>query len=279
VHFAAAAGTRVRVWDAGSGDLTAQARPLESFITAADFSHDGDHLVVSDRSGRVAVLDADDLGTVGHVVRFATPVSNLAAGPSGDVAVVLTGSRGPSDFWSGSSSHWSLVDLASGTTLREGDLGFDAGLLDFSPDGQHVAIAGQGGVLVVLDLATGEQVREPVAAHDSVVAVTYSPDGSRVLTSGDDATNGLWDGDTGELLARVVTPHRFTEAGFESDPHDVLIAPLWGGAVFRWDTDPDRAIAFACRAAGRDLSEAEWSEVFGDTPFRQTCPSADREPA
>ena len=118
------------------------------------------------------------------------------------------------------------------------DVGFDAGTVEASPDGTHVALGGRAGELMVLDLATDEPVREPVTAHDKVVDLTYSEDGSRLLTSGFDYKNALWDGRTGELLARVVTSQLVTEATFTGDGDTVLIAPLWAGAVFEWDTRP-----------------------------------------
>ncbi len=156
------------------------------------------------------------------------------------------------------------------------DVGFDAGTVEVSPDGTHVAVGGRAGELMVLDLSTDEPVREPVTAHDIVVDLTYSEDGSRLLTSGFDYKNSLWDGRTGELLARVVTPQLVTEATFTGDGDTVLIAPLWGGAVMEWDTRPEHAVEFACRVAGRDFTEEEWSEQFGDRPFQEICPTRTR---
>ena len=63
-----------------------------------------------------------------------------------------------------------------------------------------------------------------------------------------------------------------TEAAFSDERDTVLIAPLWAGAVYAWDTSPDHAVEFACRVAGRDFTEEEWADHFGDRPFRQTCP-------
>jgi WD40 repeat protein len=44
------------------------------------------------------------------------------------------------------------------------------------------------------------------------------------------------------------------------------------GVGYVWDPGPERAIEFACRAVGRDLTEAEWHNDFGDEPCRPTCP-------
>jgi hypothetical protein len=106
--------------------------------------------------------------------------------------------------------------------------------------------------------------------------VTYSPDGTRALTSSGDASDALWDGVTGELLALVATPERFTVAGFGADSQTVLTVGEFGGPVFRWDSRLERAVQFACRVAGRDFTDEEWSDHFGDRPDRPTCPQAGR---
>ena len=156
--------------------------------------------------------------------------------------------------------------------VREADLGFEARNVDFSPDGRHIAIGGGPDALEVLDATTGQPVSELTPRPFSVGEVTYSADGSRVLTSGDDASDALWDGVTGELLARVSMPERFTVAGFGDDADSVVIVAQQGGPIYLWDSRPERAVEFACRIAGRDFSENEWSEHFGKRPFQETCP-------
>lgn len=68
-----------------------------------------------------------------------------------------------------------------------------------------------------------------------------------------------------------MTSQLVTEATF-TDDHDTLIAPLWAGAVYEWDTRPAHAIQFACRIAGRDFTSTEWKEQFGSRSFQRTCP-------
>ncbi len=155
--------------------------------------------------------------------------------------------------------------------VREGDLGFPAGDLDFSPNGRHVAISGGPGALQVLDATTGQFARSAASAVPRPNWLTYSADGSRVLTSGGDALGALWDGDIGELLAHVATPERFTVASFGQDTAVVLIVGEFGGPILRWNTVPEHAAEFACRVAGRDITEAEWTDQFSDRPYQHIC--------
>lgn len=71
----------------------------------------------------------------------------------------------------------------------------------------------------------------------------------------------------------MVTSQLVTEATFTDDHDTVLIAPLWAGAVYEWNTRTAHALEFACRIAGRDFTPAEWQEHFVDRLFQQTCPS------
>ena len=90
VHFAVATGDAIDVWDARSGGLVAHGQAPGPEVTAVDYSADGTALVVGELSGRITLLD-QDLRPVGHPVQLGQPVSNVAAGPDGGSAVVLTG--------------------------------------------------------------------------------------------------------------------------------------------------------------------------------------------
>ncbi len=271
VHYALATGGEVRVFDARNEGVTAQSRPSGRYVSGLDYSTDGSRLVVGELSGRVTMLDAATLAPVGRAVRLDESIRSVSAGPDNHTAIALTGFEDASAFWVGHTTGWALVDLASGTVLNQGDLGFNARMVAASPDGRHAALGGGGGELLVLDTDTGEQLRPPVTAHNIVSSLNYSTDGDRILTSGLDATVALWDAETGRLLSRLTTPERLPQAGFGADEDSVLIAGLWGGAVYQWDPDSDYAVDFACRVAGRDLTAVEWRANFGDRPYQETC--------
>ena len=273
-HYALATAGEIQIWDARTGELTISGRPSGHHVSGIDYSTDGSRLVIGELSGRVTMLDPTTMNPVGRPVRLDQPVCCVSAGPNNHTAIALTGFYEASGFRVGSSTRWTLVDLTSGTIVEQGPLGINGRAVALSPDGRHAAVGGTGGQVIVLDLKTGESIRPPVIGHDdAVLTVTYSPDGQRLLTSGPDSAVGLWDGETGLPLARVVMPQRYNEAGFRSDPTSVLIAPLWGGPVYEWDTRVDSALDFACAVAGRDLTEGEWTEQFGDRPYQSVCPA------
>ncbi len=94
------------------------------------------------------------------------------------------------------------------------------------------------------------------------------------MTGARDGSVSLWDATTGELLGTVVMPVRATAtADFAADGRSAVIVSPFAG-VYVWDTSLDHALEFACRLAGRDLTQVEWQESFGDRPYEETCPAA-----
>jgi hypothetical protein len=46
----------------------------------------------------------------------------------------------------------------------------------------------------------------------------------------------------------------------------------YDGRVYRWETDLERAIDFACQMAGRNLTDEEWDEFLPAQPYQSVCP-------
>jgi WD40 repeat protein len=272
--YALPTGGDIRIWNAVTGDLVQSRTVSPPDIHTIDYSTDGRRLAIGELSGQVTMLDAATLSPVGHAVVLPEAVGRVSLGPDNSTAIALTGIVEASGFRDESITEWSLLDLDAGTVLDHGSLGFRAHLVDSSPDGRYAAIGGRDGELLVLDLDTGHAVRSPVRGHgqgSTLLSLVYSADGSQVLTTAGDSTAVLWNGRTGLVDAQVVTPLRSAAATFVTGGDDVLIAPEDEGPVFRWSPGIDDAIRFACTVAGRDLTEAEWRDVFLDRPYRHTC--------
>jgi WD40 repeat protein len=178
-----------------------------------------------------------------------------------------------------------VLDLEAGTVEARGLLGMATGSwLDISPDGRYAAVAGGSladrvdvtgadGMLAVIDLRAGRLVRPPVIAHQGVAfQLAYSPGGSRILTTGLDGTVALWDAARGRLLGRTALEGRpYAAAAFTADGHEARIVEWWSGQVWSWPLDLEPVVAFACRAAGRELTAEEWADNFGDRPYQRVC--------
>jgi WD40 repeat protein len=123
----------------------------------------------------------------------------------------------------------------------------------------------------VLDIESGRWLRPPEISGDNIVEVAYAPDGATFVGTGLGGTVSLWDGRTNTLLATARRSQTtWAAVEFLPDGHTVVIATLDGG-VHTWDTRPSTWMEFACTVAGRNLSTDEWSDAFGNRPYRETC--------
>jgi WD40 repeat protein len=142
-----------------------------------------------------------------------------------------------------------------------------------SPDGSTVAVAGDTGEIVGIDVSSGHELRSSSLGAE-VWWLNYSDDGELLVSGAADGGVSLCDASTLDPLGTVYPPHDGeavpASAQFIGDSHDVAIAS-YDGRVYRWETDLDRAFDFACQMAGRDLTEAEWEQFLPAQPYQSVC--------
>jgi WD40 repeat protein len=151
-----------------------------------------------------------------------------------------------------------------------------------SPDGRHLALGGQDGIVRVYRIVDGN-ARESFSLNHYSTGVEYlsfSADGGTLLAVTRDQGAWLWDvasfddipqsialRDAGPFPA-VPTRDGTAVVGFDTD-----------GRVRRWSLRTDTLIAEACRLAGRNLSADEWRQQFPKLPYRPTCPALPEHPS
>lgn len=272
--FLRADGGFLREYDGRNGRLLRAPHPLGDRVADVDHSPDGSVVAAAEASGLITLLDADSLRPIGTPVDLGEAAAGVSAGPDNRTAFVMTVTPSLSDYWDATARSWAVVDLEEGTVLARGELGFDGNWPAYSPDGDHAAITGFSGEVLIVDRRTGAPVRPAVRAHAAgVYWAAFSPDGTRLVTAADDGTVVLWETRTARQLGRVTLPTPgLVSAEFRPDG-TLLIVP-WGpeAAVYVWDPSPERAAAFACRVVGREITEQEWRDHFGDRPYRAVCP-------
>ena len=244
-------------------------------MSEVDHSPDGSRVVVSELAGTLTLLDGSTLEPVGRPVDLGANVCCVALGPDNRTAFALVGGPERTFFWNDPSDRWALVDLEAGEVVEAGSLGLENGVwAAYAPDGRHVAAGGFDGDVAIIDTESGRLVREPVRAHGGMVPwVSFSDDGTRAVSGGLDGTVVVWDPATGGVTGRVTVPTEWLSVPVFLPSGEVVIPP-WGRdpAVYVWDPSAERAVQFACRAAGRDLTRAEWAAHFPGQRFRPVCP-------
>jgi WD40 repeat protein len=250
----------VRIWDWRTGELLTEHHVAPEHISALDYSGDGQRIVVTQRSGNTFAIDAETLEADGQPAQVDGEIRQVYASPDNHTAIVLTADR------------FVHVDLDTGRVVHQGEADIELLSGAFSPDGRRFAVGGFDGAVRVLDVATGRWVSPPTAAHSSSVFVSSAGDSSFVSGS-DDGAIILWDAGTGAPGDKL--PEPTNGAGryghILPDGHTPWITSSdW--AVETWDTRPEHWIDVACDIAGRNLTEAEWTESFPGRPYRPTCP-------
>ncbi len=210
-------------------------------------------------------VDADTLEPVGPRVELSLPISVLVAAADGRTAVAMEGNG----------ARLSILDLVDGRVVAGGHLGGSWAFTgSFSPDGRRIAVGTGLGEIGLLDATTGDLVTPLVPSHTGTIRqVTWAPDGTTFASTGDEGLVHHWDGGTGTLLATIDlgSSEHATGMVFLRDNVTLLLAHA-NGAVSQWSTDVEHWIAFACTAAGRNLTRAEWREAFDDRRYERTCP-------
>lgn len=273
-EYVRAIGGVLYVWDGRTGRVRAGPKPAGETVTEVDHSPDGSRAVISELAGTLTLLDGATLEPAGEPVDLGANVCCVALGPDNRTAFALVGGPERTGDWEEFSDRWALVDLETGEVLREGSLGLSNGnWAAYSPDGRHVAAAGLEGQVAIIDTETGRLVRDPVRAHGAWVHwVAFSDDGSRLVSGGTDGTVVMWDPETGRIAGRVTLPEANAYTPSSLPNGNIMIVGREDHALYEWDPSAGRALEFACRAAGRDLTEAEWAEHFPGQPFQSVCP-------
>ena len=259
----------VSVLDAATGQLISERRIAgdDMSVWSLAYVDEGRSLLAGDSERRTRIVDAETLRPRGDAFDIA---AGCCSTPVGDMSAAIF------EFSSdGTSEHWRVIDVSTGEVQSEGDLDLRVYASAASPDGSAVAVAGDTGEIVAIDVRTGDERRRSIGLGAEVLWLNYSDDGDRLVSGAANGGVSLWDATTLDLLGTVYPPHRRDPvpagAQFIGDSHDVAIASYDGG-VYRWETDPDRGVDFACQMAGRSLTEDEWAEFLPTQPYREVCP-------
>ncbi|HET9620633.1 MAG TPA: WD40 repeat domain-containing protein, partial [Kofleriaceae bacterium] len=92
----------------------------------------------------------------------------------------------------------------------------DAASVALAPDGRRLAIGTRGGIVELIDPATGARTGVLVGHDARIIAIAFTPDGRRIVTAGGDHSVRVWDVGRAREVVRYV--------GFDSSALQLAIA-------------------------------------------------------
>ncbi|MGW7258660.1 nSTAND1 domain-containing NTPase [Streptomyces sp. NPDC054834] len=289
-------GSAVRLWD-----TTDPARPRVvghlldrrgSEAIAVTFGADGHTLATAStdqNGGRVWLWDTKDPAHPRRLSTVPAPgIRAMALSPDTDLLAVATSDNdGRSQV-----QLWHITDPAHPTRLDRLSTGHSASgdstpVLEFSPDGQLLATAGNGTNLANVQLwDTSDPAHAERLGHlqaggkdDLGLVLAFSPDQRILATAGageDGARVQLWDtADPAHptRLGHPLTGHTDTVNAMAFSSHGHTLATAGNdGTVRLWATDADQAITQICAETGNTLTTQQWNQYVGALPYRSPCP-------
>ena len=143
-----------------------------------------------------------------------------------------------------------------------------------------------GGVLVVwsldgklatYDLATMAPLHAVPIPHSSIVRAESDAAGSTLATIDDDGRVMLFDVATMTELSDAIEidDEGASAMALRPDGLELAVGSSRATGIQVWNLDPEHWIDAACRLAGRNLTEEEWSSAIGGlAPHQTTCEDA-----
>ena len=101
-----------------------------------------------------------------------------------------------------------------------------------SPDGTKILMG--GGAALIIDKATGQEIRRLEGHHSEISAVAISPNGKLAITGAGDSKARLWDFTTGQLLRTEMFCSSVCSATFSPDGATALLGSN-DFSILLWD--------------------------------------------
>lgn len=142
---------------------------------------------------------------------------------------------------SGTESGVEIWNVASSHCIRSFEIDFVCGV-DFSVDGQHLAVGLKSGDIGLWDVDSGVHVQTLHGHNTTVNDVAFSPDGKLLASASDDETVKMWDFKKGECIRTMHGPEGgVTSLSFSADGRQ-LASGGSDGTVRVWESATGKCI-------------------------------------
>ncbi|MBV7333108.1 hypothetical protein KFU94_33730 [Chloroflexi bacterium TSY] len=290
-----------RIWEAETGEELLIFRGHTALVARATWNRDESHVLTASFDGTERVWDAETgeelLVLSGHTdvvlratwnvdeTRILTDSDDSTAkiwdARSGELLLTLAdhtdevwisrwNKDGSKVLTGGKDGRVRVWDANTGAILLKLD-GHQYGISSahWNAGENRVLTASDDGTARVWNAATGETLLTLTNHTEGVWQAIWNDDETRILTTSDDDTVRIWDARTGEEQI-VIHDDNPKFALWSRDGRRILVPGVSG--VRQYYTHLEDVISVACKRLPRNLTQEEWRQFMGDTPYRATCP-------
>jgi WD40 repeat protein len=243
----------LKLWDTGTGEEIHALSGHLNLISDFSFSPAGRFLASASFDGQVKIWDVASGAQVGVIKGFDDQGTGVDFNPDGKrLATVDQG--GNVHVWnlapviepnSGEIDPFEITEILFNRQLPE-----RVNDVDFSPDGQRLAVFIPRMRIIVWDVDSGEQVLEISEVTDFASSIAYSPDGEYLAGGSGELGTAVWDAETGERMMLFPETAPITEVAFSQDGQ-TLATSAKDGVVSLWDIESNaRRYRFSGQSTG-----------------------------
>jgi WD40 repeat protein len=228
-----------------------------------EFSPDSQFLAVASADNTAKVWRVSDLSRPLYVFSgFKKWVTDVAFSPDGQYLAAAS--------FDHSVKIWNLKEPQSKPRVLEGHQE-SVRALAFSPDGKWLASGDWANQVLLWSFEDLAQPPVVLDAANLVWSLAFSWDSTYLAAGTEEGPIALWDVQSGKRVILAGHSKPTWSLAFSPDNRWLVSASEDGSQRF-WPLDINQVKALACQKAGRNLQQKEWLEVFGSSPYRQTCP-------
>ena len=186
----------IKLWDARTGEQTADLSRGSGRAYGIAASHDGERIAYIETDTRHTVVNIWDLAKGQKSHTFDLPFWLFSVEFSPDGSRLLTAGRdGTARIWDAETGRPFQLSIRA-----HADSAFCA---TYSPDGKRIATASADKTIKIWDAASGRELMTLFGHKENVLRVVFSPDGRLLASAAQDKTVKLWDAETGRELRNL----------------------------------------------------------------------------